>query len=111
MTTRTQPRGTYDTLIRSFDHGPLARHPAYARLRQALSDLANETDPIPVPAFLAAIQDMTLTAPFGDMCVQCHAMAWPHAVHRNGEHITGTYRCDQGHTWTCGYSVSIVGAF
>jgi hypothetical protein len=35
---------TYYTAVRNFDHQQLADLPAYARLRQALSDLLNEAE-------------------------------------------------------------------
>lgn len=115
MTTRTT---TYDTEVRSFSHAHLAAVPAYARLRQALSDFANEAPRTALGAFLDALRDMAATAPFGDMCDTCgrdhpqeYDMYWPHAAERDGGWITGTYRCRRGHTWTCGYSIDIIGMF
>ena len=102
---------TYDEAVHSFDHTSLAALPAYTRLRQALSDLANESagqGGMELAGFLAAAQDMAATAPYADMCDHCTELAWPHAVKRDDGWITGTYRCGRGHTWTCGYAVNIV---
>lgn len=123
---------TYDMAVRSFDHAPLAALPAYARLRQALSDIANEAAEqggMKLSEFLDAVRDMAATAPYGDMCMQCgkacecppdallldtclaHRTWWPHAAERDGGWITGTYRCSGGHTWPCGYAINIAGMF
>ena len=128
----TRTPATYADVVRTFDHARLATLPAYAALRQALSDLANEIagqGGMKLPGFLAAVQDMAATAPYGDMCTRCskecdqahhhdaegdplscgaYALCWPHAVERDGGWITGTYRCRRGHTWTCGYAINIV---
>lgn len=122
---------TYVEAVRSFGHTALAASPAYAVLRQALSDLANESadlDPaITLAGLLDAVRDMAATAPYGDMCNLCglacarthrHADGehlpltcgsgrtwWPHAVVREGAGLTGTYRCANGHKWTCWWSV------
>jgi hypothetical protein len=121
---------TYLEAVRSFDHAPLAASPAYAALRQALSDLANESadlDPaITLAGYLDAVRDMAATAPYGDMCNRCclacarthqhgddefprpcdaYRTWWPHAAVRAGGGVTGTYRCGTGHEWTCWWSV------
>ena len=49
---------------------------------------------------------MTATTPYADMCERCTELRWPHAVKRHGGQMTGTYRCGQGHTWTCTWTVS-----
>ena len=124
---------TYDTIISSYDHEQIAALPAYSALRKALSDIGNEAAArggMKLGEFLAALRDMAATAPFGDMCNRCfndcwrnhhHSEAaygtrprrfqisWPYAVERKGEYITGTYRCDRGHVWTCTYAISIIG--
>lgn len=79
--------------------------------------------------WLAAVRDMAVTAPYGDMCNGCcrvcarthqhdgadafprpcgaYRMWWPHAAERRGKYVRGLYRCDGGHTWTCSYLVSM----
>lgn len=108
---------TYETAVRSFAHEDLALLPAYHRLRQALSDLANEAaegELAPLASFLEAVRDMALTAPYGDTCRECSRAGhdlqifWPHSVIRTGGFIRGTYRCSNGHTWTCGYAVDVM---
>lgn len=104
---------TYVEVVRSFDHAPLAASPAYVVLRQALSDLANESadlDPaLTLAGFLDAVRDMAATAPYADGCERCdpdgYRAWWPHAVVREGAGLTGTYRCANGHKWTCWWSV------
>jgi hypothetical protein len=129
---------TYDTTIRSYDHDRIAALPAYAALRQALSDIGNEaaeSGGIVLGEFLDALCDMAVTAPFGDICNRCchecwrdhghgereipgtwlpsicgaDRIWWPHAAVRKGEYVTGTYRCERGHIWTCSYAISIIG--
>lgn len=104
---------TYVSAVRSFDHTPLSRLDGYPALRQALSDLANQAGQVALDEFLAAVRDMTLTAPYADCCARCREtgdglseIAWPHAVDRdvNGW-LTCRYRCRRGHAWTCGYAV------
>ncbi len=105
---------TYLDEVRSYDHTGLAAAPAYVRVREALSDLANQAPPMDLPAFLAAVRDMAATTPYGDRCDSCDQAAgewdgrlwWPHAATVEEGWLTGTYRCDHGHTWTCGYAVS-----
>lgn len=124
---------TYDTIARTYDHEQIAVLPAYPMLRQALSDIGNqaaETGRIKLDEFLDALRDMAATAPFGDTCNCClneccrnhhHSEAdpadsctadrisWPYAAKRKGEYVTGTYRCERGHVWTCTYAISIIG--
>jgi hypothetical protein len=125
---------TYRTAVRSFDHGELARFPAYARVRRALSDLASEAGSdgsgctMTLAGFLEAVRDMTATASYGDNCSECMdacTMAHPrqgdgsklcgycgyqpnfaHRVERQGDGLVGHYRCPAGHAWTCGWAVS-----
>ena len=126
------PTPSYLTEVRSFDHTPLAEYTAYVRLRQALSDLANEVredSRLKLSYWLEAVRDMAVTSPYGDMCSQCtkrcareherpasglcpcgaySATYWPHAVERDGNWMRGTYRCPNGHEWTCGYAVDVM---
>lgn len=125
------PTPSYLTEVRSFDHDALSHFPAYLRLRQALSDLANEVSEeaeIKLPYWLDAMHDMALTTPYGDMCSRCtkqcirehqhshaervdcelYSIYWPHAVTRDGNNVKGTYRCVQGHAWPCGYAVDVM---
>ena len=98
---------TYASAVHTFNHAHLAAQPAYTRLRQALSDLANETPPSELAEFLAAVRDMAATAPYGDTCPHCvNGPWWPHAVKREGSHITGTYQCERGHTWPCTWAIA-----
>jgi hypothetical protein len=117
---------TYHEAVRDFDHASLAALPAYAALRQALSDLASQGEPVGLGTWLAAIQDAATTTPYGDTCercdMQCRCPAaapfphpcgafrtwWPHKLERDGGWITGTYRCGRGHTSTCGYAIDVV---
>lgn len=117
---------TYDEAVRSFDHAQLASLPAYAALRQALSDLANQSESGDLGTWLAAIGDAATTTPYGDTCERCDMACkctpgapfphqcgayrtwWPHTVERDGGWITGTYRCGRGHAWTCGYAIDVV---
>jgi hypothetical protein len=123
---------SYLTAVRSFDHTPLAQHPAYSRLRRALNDLANESSEdkaMGLDAFLEAVRDMALTTPYGDMCQECSkqcwrehhrpleelcpagcdtAAYWPHEVERDRDWVHGTYQCTNGHAWTCGYAVDVM---
>ena len=124
-----EPRVSYGDAVRDFSHAQLAKLPAYGRLRQALSDVANETSGMKLGDWRAAVLDMAVTAPFGDLCNGCcracarthqhddadafprpcgaYRLWWPHTAERHGEYIRGLYRCDQGHTWTCSWSVNI----
>lgn len=103
----------YGELVRSFDHARLATLPAYQALRQALSDIGNQSADAggcSLAGFLEAVRDMALTAVYGDCCPRCGVsadMAWPYAAVRDGQYIRGRYRCPQGHTWTCNYHVDI----
>jgi hypothetical protein len=122
---------TYITGVRSFDHGQLARYPAYSKVREALSDLANQAGhdedcTMTLAGFLEAVRDMALTAPYGDTCEACqraclrqhprqpgedkpcdcaYGAYYPHQVQREDEWLTCYYSCRAGHEWTCGYSV------
>jgi hypothetical protein len=108
----TGMRTTCLTALRSFDHSPLAALPAYPLLRQALSDVANQAAaagrPVDLGMFLRAARDMAATAPYADCCEECDGARiwWPHKVVCEGGWITGTYRCDSGHIWECGYSIA-----
>lgn len=124
-----EPRISYCDAVRDFSHAQLAALPAYGRLRQALSDVANETSGMKLSEWRAAVLDMAVTAPFGDMCNGCsrdcarthqhdnadvfprpcgaYRLWWPHAAERRGDSIRGLYRCDHGHTWTRSWSVSM----
>jgi hypothetical protein len=104
-------RTTYLTALRSFDHAPLATLAAYPLLRQALGDVANQAAagcPVDLGMFLRAARDMAATAPYADCCEECAdaRIWWPHIVIREGGWITGTYRCDSGHVWECGYDIA-----
>jgi hypothetical protein len=107
------PLTEYGNLVRSFDHHRFASLPAYQALRQALSDIGNQSAEAggrPLAEFLEALRDMALTAVYGDCCPQCGVsagMAWPHAALRDGQFIRGHYRCPAGHTWMCSYHVDI----
>jgi hypothetical protein len=127
-----EARVSYGDVVRDFSHAGLARLPAYGRLRQALSDVANEAAEaggMRLADWLAVVRDMAVTAPFGDMCNGCcrvcarthqhddadafprpcgaYRLWWPHTAERRGEYTRGLYRCDQGHTWTWSWSVNI----
>lgn len=99
--------------IQDYDHSRLAALPAYQDLRKAINDIANQSagsDPVSVAEFLKAITDMALTTPYADICRECgnagiHEMYWPHSAIRDGDWIRGQYRCRNGHSWSCGYSV------
>jgi DNA-directed RNA polymerase subunit M/transcription elongation factor TFIIS len=104
----------YDTAVRGFDHMHLASHPSYPKLREALNDLATEVANLggtSLSDFLTGARDMVLTTPYADTCNTCRnsAMYWPMAAKRDGDSITGIYRCSNGHTWTCGYDVRLPG--
>lgn len=113
--TTTGPLTAYGRLVRSYDHTPLTRLPAYQALRQALSDMGNQAteaaEEFLLAGFLEAVRDMALTAPYADCCPSCGSrvteMTWPHAAVRDGSLIRGTYRCRQGHQWTCNYGVDL----
>jgi DNA-directed RNA polymerase subunit M/transcription elongation factor TFIIS len=111
----SEPHNAYSEHVRSFDHAALASLGTYQRLRQALSDLAEEAgdEGVPLDRFLEAVRDMATTTPFSDSGRECcgsEVDAWPHRVERAGERITGTYRCPQcGHTWNCNYNVNSTG--
>jgi hypothetical protein len=122
----TKPTVTYDTAVRSFNHENFAQLAAYPALRGALSDLCNQSEGNALAELLDAVRDMALTAPFADCCGRCERHpdylapdgdpnyvkpAWPHAVERDGDWLTCTYRCPRcSHVWTCGYSVSFPGS-
>lgn len=121
---------TYNQAVRSYDHGRVAGLPAYAALRQALSDLGNQLPDaggMSLAEWLDAVRDMAATAPYGDVCDQCargclhepedafgppcaacHRPWWPYATDREGGGFLGAYRCDRGHKWTCWYAISAV---
>lgn len=94
--------------VRSFDHSQLAALPAYQALRQALSDLANQAG-LDLGDLLAAVRDMTVTAPYGDCCTSCGRgnISWPHSGVRHDGWLTGYYRCPAGHQWKCGYAIAV----
>jgi hypothetical protein len=104
---------TYVSTVRSFDHSRFATLPSYHKLREALSDFANEADALPdgilLTDLLAAMRDAALTAPYADCCDKCRHRAWPHAVSRDGSGwLTCTYCCPScSGVWTCGYAVNI----
>lgn len=112
MTTTGPGPMTYRDAVHNFDHANLAAAPAYAPLRQALSDLANQAPPMGIAAFLDAARDMAATAPYADTCDPCRKyhedcrLWWPHAAAVEAGWLTGTYRCERGHRWTCGYAVA-----
>jgi hypothetical protein len=126
MKATIRPRTGYHRLVRSFDHSDLAALPGYPALRQALGDIASQMAVTALAAFAAALRDMAITAPFADLCGTCcdqcardhppgsdgrpcrcgDSCYWPHAAARADDWITGSYRCRQGHTWTCGYPIS-----
>lgn len=101
---------TYADMVRDFDHAQLAALPAYAALRQALSDLANQGEAMDLATWLAAVADMASTTPYGDVCQQCTPRSsriwWPYALRRDSGKLTGTYRCGGGHNWTCTWTAS-----
>jgi hypothetical protein len=125
------PRTTYRDAVRTFDHSALAASLAYGVLRQALSDLANETadlDPrLTLAGFLDAVRDMAATAVYGSMCRECgdacqaerhqhepdefprpcgaYRLWWPCAAERKGERVRCAYRCGNSHAWTCSWLV------
>jgi len=127
MRATNRPRTAYHRLVRSFDHSDLAALPGYPALRQALCDIASHVADSALAAFAAAVRDMAVTAPFADLCGACNDECsaghphgpdgrpcrcgdycyWPYAAARKTDWITGSYRCRQGHTWTCGYPISI----
>src|SRR5262249_62227289 len=84
MKARTRPRTAYHRLVRSFDHSDLAALPAYPALRQALGDIACQVADTALAAFVAAVRDMTVTAPFADLCGACSDESAPD--HRPGPH-------------------------
>ena len=108
-------RTAYGERVRSFDHTQLSQLSAYQALRQALSDIGNQTEesapPVTVAEFLDAVQDMVLTAPYGDCCPHCGSgadgLSWPHAGTREGDYLRGEYHCRRGHTWQCTYMVDL----
>jgi hypothetical protein len=111
-------KATYRSAVRSFDHTRLASLDSYQRVREALSDLSNEAGQqldYTLSELLDAVADMTLTAPFADVCRACRgprysdsvSMTFPHLVVREGDGLTCTYRCPDHGAWTRGYSVTI----
>lgn len=102
---------TYANTVRSYDHHHLADNPAYQRLREAMSDLANDVT-FTIPQFLDLVADCAITATYADYCEACgHGfLAWPHTVERDDDWLTCAYRCTRcAHQWTCGYAVEIAG--
>lgn len=120
---------SYYDIIRSHRHEQIAALPSYSALRHVLSEIGSEAADcggIKLSEFLDALRDMVGTVPFGDVCDECwrdhkhgtpephdprgdDMITWPHLVKRHGEFITGTYRCKNGHTWTCTNLISIIG--
>lgn len=95
--------------IHEFDHEELARLAAYGRLRNALSDLANESVTVPgldQAMFTAMVTDMITTSPYGDRCQRCDALAFPSAVRRDAQAgLRGRYRCPEcGAEWGCSWA-------
>jgi len=127
MKATSRRRTAHHRLVRNFDHSDLAALPGYPALRQALGEIACHVADSALAGFAAAVRDMVVTAPFADLCGTCndqcardHAPGpdtgpcrcgdscyWPYAAARTDDWITGSYRCRQGHTWTCGYPISI----
>ena len=130
MNATSRSRTAYHRLVRNFDHSDLAALPGYPALRQALGDIASQVPDTALAAFAAAVRDMAVTTPFADLCGTCSDQCacdhppgpdggpcrcgdscyWPHAAARTDNWITGSYRCRQGHAWTCGYPISIAHA-
>jgi hypothetical protein len=107
---------TYASTVRSYDHHDFADKPAYHRLREAMSDLANDPGGFTIPQFLDLVADCAITSAYADSCDRCvrtHrglCLAWPNAVTRDGDWLTCAYRCSRcAHRWTCGYAVDIAG--
>lgn len=107
---------TYEDVARAFAHAKFARHPANYKLRQALSDLANEMtgdQPVSIAGWLEAVRDFAATLPYGDMCPQCardegrHVLGWPYSTTVHDGFLRGTYSCDRGHQWSCSYIVNL----
>jgi hypothetical protein len=130
-TGRREPRLGHGDAVRDFSHARLAALPSYGRIRQALSDLDNEIPDaggMGLAEWLAAVRDMAVTAPFGDMCNECcrvcarthqhdadefprpcgaYRMWWPSAAERRDKYMRGRYQCDHGHVWGCSWLVSM----
>lgn len=102
---------TYESTVRSFDHGSLAGLAAYHRLREDLNEIAAVAECVTLGELLEAVRDMALTTPYADSC-ECtigdatYPPTWPHKVDRKGSWLTCSYRCPRcRREWTCGYSV------
>lgn len=103
-----EPRTAYRDHVRSFDHTQLANLDAYEPLREALSEIANQSQGVRLEDFLEATRDMASTTPFGDSCTGCYTIRYPHKVERENNWLIGTYRCSTcDREWTCGYNVDI----
>jgi hypothetical protein len=89
---------TYDEAARSFDHSMLATLPAYARLRQALNDLADEAGEhdVELAVLLDAARDMTATNPLRRRLRALRHLAMASCVERDGGWLTCSYRCPAG---------------
>jgi hypothetical protein len=109
---RAETPSRHSAFMHNHDHRQLAMLPAYQAARQAISDLANQTDGVTLDDFLKAARDMALTAPYGDMCEHCSPapVCWPHAVRRRGRWMLGAYRCPAGHEWVCHWAIDLDGA-
>lgn len=108
---------TYGSTVRSFDHSAVAGLGAYHRLREALNDIARDTEDVSLKEFLEAVRDAALTTPYADSC-ECvsgfatYPPSWPHKVDRADDWLTCHYRCSWCHReWTCGYSVDAMAWF
>lgn len=102
---------SYQEAIRTFDHEPVSRLPAYADFRRLLDQVAAEagTGGMSAAEFFAAVFDSAFTTPFADNCEICDSPSWPYAVNRDdGGWITGKYRCARGHRWECGWSTEVI---
>lgn len=103
-----EPKTAYREHVRDFDHTQFAYLPSHEKLREALAEVASETEGVALEVFLDAARDWASTTPYGDSCTECHTVRYPHRVERTDNWITGTYRCSTcNREWTCGYNVDI----
>lgn len=94
----------FATTIRGFGHSEMAALPSYARFREALADLVDETGQ-PLSRFLSDVRHAALSSPFGALCSadERHGTAWPHkgSIRPESGGIRCRYRCVTcGHYWS-----------
>lgn len=112
----TRPTKGNPTGLATFDHGRIAALPEYQAAGRALNALVHAMNragiDVPIEDWLLMAPEIVAGLPFADDCERCQVTTFPYAAEVDtppGESVGGVsarYRCDSGHTWTCGWSTN-----